>query len=176
MSELKPGLYVVFETTLGEIICQLFPDKAPKAVANFRALAEGTKEFVDSNTGARAKRPYYDGLIFHRVIPKFMIQGGCPLGMGTGGPGYQFEDELAEDLGFDHPGRLAMANAGPNTNGSQFFITVAPAKWLNRRHTIFGEVLKGEDVVDKISAVPRDRQDRPATPVVMNTVRIVEVG
>ncbi len=175
MSELKPGLYAIFETTLGKITCELFPDKAPKTVANFAGLAEGTKEFVDSKTGTRAKGRYYDGLVFHRVIPKFMIQGGCPLGVGTGGPGYQFEDEFANDLGFDRPGRLAMANSGPNSNGSQFFITVAPTDWLNHHHTIFGQVVEGQDVVEKICAVPRDRQDRPKTPVVMNTVKIAEV-
>ncbi len=175
MSDLKPGLYASFETSLGEITCELFPDKAPKTVANFTALAQGAKEFADAKTEARTKRRYYDGLIFHRVIPKFMIQGGCPLGTGTGGPGYQFEDEFVKDLGFDRPGRLAMANAGPNSNGSQYFLTVAAAKWLNQRHTIFGQVVKGQDVVDKISNVPRDRSDRPQTPVVINAVRIVEV-
>lgn len=175
MSDLKPGIYAIFETTLGEITCQLFPDRAPKTVDNFVGLANGTKEFVDIKTRKPAKTNYYDGLIFHRVIPKFMIQTGCPLGIGTGGPGYQFEDEFVDGLGFDRPGRLAMANAGPNTNGSQFFITVAPTEWLNQHHTIFGHVVKGQDVANKISAVPRDRQDRPNTPVVLNVVRIVEV-
>ena len=175
MSDLKAGLYAVFETTHGDITCRLFPDQAPKTVANFRGLAEGTKEFVDSKTGARAKRAYYDGLVFHRVIPKFMIQGGCPDGIGTGGPGYQFEDEFARDLGFDQAGKLAMGNAGPNTNGSQFFITAAPTTWLNNKHTIFGEVVQGYDVVEKIANLPRDRRDRPQTPVVMKSVKIVEV-
>jgi peptidyl-prolyl cis-trans isomerase A (cyclophilin A) len=175
MSELKPGVYAVFDTTLGEINCRLFPEKAPKAVENFTGLAKGTKEFVDPKTRQRAKRPFYDGLIFHRVIPNFMIQGGCPLGSGTGGPGYKFEDEFSPDLKFDRPGKLAMANAGPNTNGSQFFITVAATDWLNDHHTIFGEVVKGQDIVEKISRVPRDRNDRPNTLVVMNAVKIVEV-
>ena len=175
MSDLEAGLYAIFDTTLGEVTCRLFPDQAPKTVANFRGLAEGTREFVDSKSRARAKRPYYDGLIFHRVIPKFMIQAGCPDGIGTGGPGYQFEDEFSKDLGFDRHGMLAMANAGPNTNGSQFFITVAPTTWLNHKHTIFGEVVKGYDVVEKIAAVPRDRHDRPEKPVVMKSVKIVEV-
>jgi peptidyl-prolyl cis-trans isomerase A (cyclophilin A) len=175
MSELKPGVYAVFDTTLGEINCRLFPEKAPKAVENFTGLAKGTKEFVDPKTRQRAKRPFYDGLIFHRVIPNFMIQGGCPLGSGTGGPGYKFEDEFSPDLKFDRPGKLAMANAGPNTNGSQFFITVAATDWLNDHHTIFGEVVKGQDIVEKTSRVARDRNDRPNTLVVMNAVKIVEV-
>jgi len=175
MSELKPGLYVTFETTLGEFTCQLFPDQAPKTIDNFAGLANGTKEFIDPKTRKTTKRRFYDGLIFHRVIPNFMIQGGCPLGTGTGGPGYRFEDEFAESLKFDRPGRLAMANAGPNTNGSQFFITVGASEWLNNHHTIFGQVIEGQDVADKISKVPRDRQDRPKTAVVLNTVRIVSV-
>ncbi len=173
MSDLKPGLYAVLETTLGEITCELFPTKAPKTVANFVGLAQGTKEFDDPQTRKPVKRPFYDGLIFHRVIPDFMIQGGCPLGKGTGGPGYEFEDEFARDLKFDRPGKLAMANAGPNTNGSQFFITVAATDWLTNHHTIFGEVVKGQDVVDKISKTPRDSQDRPHTPVTLK-VRIVD--
>jgi peptidyl-prolyl cis-trans isomerase A (cyclophilin A) len=175
MSDLKPGHYAVFDTTLGEITCELFPDKAPVTVQNFVGLANGTKEFVDSKTRARTKRAYYDGLVFHRVIPKFMIQGGCPLGTGTGGPGYNFQDEFSKDLSFDKPGRLAMANAGPGTNGSQFFITVAPTDWLDNHHTIFGQVAKGMDVVDKIVNTPKGANDRPKTPVVMNSVKIVEV-
>ena len=175
MSELKAGHYAVFDTTLGEITCELFPDKAPVTVQNFVGLADGTKEFVDPQTHERIKRPFYNGLVFHRVIPKFMIQGGCPLGSGTGGPGYKFQDEFSDDLSFDRPGRLAMANAGPGTNGSQFFITVAPTDWLDKRHTIFGQVVKGQDVVDKIVNTPRGANDRPKTPVVMNSVKIVEV-
>jgi peptidyl-prolyl cis-trans isomerase A (cyclophilin A) len=175
MSDLKPGVYAVFDTTQGEITCELYPDKAPKTVANFLGLAEGTKDFVDPGTRQTTKRRYYDGLIFHRVIPKFMIQGGCPIGQGTGEPGYNFEDEISKDLRFDRSGRLAMANAGPNTNGSQFFITVAPTDWLNDRHTIFGQVVKGQDVVEKIANLPRGRNDKPQTPVVMNAVKIVEV-
>ena len=175
MSDLKAGLYAVFQTSEGEFTCLLFPEKAPKTVANFRGLAEGSKEFVESKTGGRAQRPYYDGLVFHRVIPQFMIQGGCPEGTGTGDPGYKFEDEFSRDLAFDKPGKLAMANAGPNTNGSQFFITKAATTWLNNKHTIFGEVVKGYEVVEKISHLPRDRRDRPQTPVVMKSVKIVEV-
>ena len=175
MSEPKPGLYATFETTLGSIICQLLADQAPKTTDNFVGLANGTKEFLDPKTQQRVKRPFYDGLIFHRVIPNFMVQGGCPLGIGNGGPGYQFEDEFVKGLGFDRPGRLAMANAGPNTNGSQFFITVTPADWLNQKHTIFGQVVEGQDVVEKISKVPRDRRDRPETPVVISAVKIAEI-
>jgi len=169
------NLYAVFDTTLGEITCRLFPEQAPKTVENFVGLANGTKEFTDPKTRQQKKARFYDGLIFHRVIPKFMIQGGCPLGTGTGGPGYKFADEFSKDLRFDRPGKLAMANAGPGTNGSQFFITLAPTDWLNQKHTIFGEVVKGQDVVEKIAAVPRDRQDRPQTPVVMKAVNILEV-
>ena len=175
MSDLKPGHYAVFDTTLGEITCELFPDKAPVTVENFVGLASGTKEFTDSQTRQHTKRPFYDGLTFHRVIPKFMIQGGCPLGSGTGGPGYKFKDEFSADLSFDRPGRLAMANAGPGTNGSQFFITVAPTDWLDNHHTIFGQVVKGQDVVNKIVSTPRGANDRPKTPVVMSAVKIVEV-
>ncbi|HUU12256.1 MAG TPA: peptidylprolyl isomerase [Terriglobia bacterium] len=175
MSELKPGLYATFETPQGDITVQLFPDRAPKTVANFVGLACGTVEYVDAKTRQRTKGRFYDGLTFHRVIPKFMIQGGCPLGNGTGGPGFQFEDEFTKGLEFDRPGMLAMANSGPNTNGSQFFITVAATKWLNSRHTIFGEVVEGQNVVEKVCAVARDRQDRPSTPVVLKTVRIEEV-
>ena len=175
MSDLKPGHYAVFDTTLGEITCELYPDQAPITVLNFVGLAQGTKEFVDPQTRERTKRPFYNGLTFHRVIPKFMIQGGCPLGSGMGGPGYKFQDEFSDDLSFDRPGRLAMANAGPGTNGSQFFITLAPTTWLNKHHTIFGQVVKGQDVVEKIVNTPRGANDRPKTAVVMNSVKIMEV-
>jgi peptidyl-prolyl cis-trans isomerase A (cyclophilin A) len=175
MSDLKPGTYAVFETSLGKITCRLFRDETPKTVENFIGLASGTKEFSDPKTRQQTKRAFYDGLVFHRVIPDFMIQGGCPLGTGTGGPGYQFEDEFVKGLAFDKPGKLAMANAGPNTNGSQFFITVAATTWLNSHHTIFGEVVEGYDVVEKISTTPRDRGDRPKTAVLLNSVKIVDV-
>jgi len=175
MSDLKPGLYTVIETTLGEITCELFPQHAPETVQNFVGLASGTKEFVDPQTRERTKRAFYDGLVFHRVIPKFMIQAGCPLGSGTGGPGYQFKDEFTDELSFDRPGRLAMANAGPGTNGSQFFITVAPTDWLDNHHTIFGQVVKGQDAVEKIVNAPRDHRDCPKTAVIMKSVKIVEV-
>ena len=175
MTDLKPGKYAIFETSQGEITCELFPQHAPQTVENFVGLATGTKEFIDPKTRKPARRPFYDGLIFHRVIPGFMIQGGCPLGTGTGGPGYQFEDEFVKGLGFDKRGTLAMANAGPGTNGSQFFITLAATSWLNNRHTIFGQVVKGQEIVERIAAVPRDRNDRPKTPVVMTAVKILDV-
>jgi len=166
------GTYAIFETSQGQITVRLFEKEAPKTVANFVDLAEGTKEFVDAPAGQKVKRPFYDGLTFHRVIPDFMIQGGCPLGNGTGGPGYDFADEFHASLRHDRAGKLSMANAGPNTNGSQFFITVAATPWLDNRHTIFGEVVEGQDVALKISTLPRDASDRPRTPVVVQKVRI----
>jgi peptidyl-prolyl cis-trans isomerase A (cyclophilin A) len=175
MKDPKPGLYAIFETSEGDFVCRLFPDKTPKTVENFVGLAGGTKEFRDATTRKPARRPYYDGLVFHRVIPNFMIQGGCPESSGRGGPGYQFADEFAKDLAFDQPGKLAMANSGPNTNGSQFFITTAATTWLNRKHTIFGEVVEGMEIVNRISNLPRDRSDRPHKPVVMKSVKIEEV-
>ena len=170
-----PGTYAVFDTTLGTMVCKLFPDKAPKTVDNFVGLAEGTKPFKDPKTGAQVKRPFYDGLIFHRVIPNFMIQGGCPLGQGTGGPGYTFEDEFGAGLTFAKPGILAMANSGPGTNGSQFFITVAPTPWLQNHHSIFGEVVDGEIVLAKIANAPRDSRDKPTTPIVINKLTIERI-
>ena len=175
MTDQKPGKYAILETSQGDITCELFPQHAPETVANFVGLATGTKEFTDPKTHKPVQRPFYDGLIFHRVIPEFMIQGGCPLGTGTGGPGYQFKDEFAKGVEFDKPGKLAMANAGPGTNGSQFFITLAPTAWLNNRHTIFGQVVKGQEVVEKIAALPRDRNDRPKITVVIKSVKIVDV-
>ncbi len=170
-----PGTYAIFETSLGSIVCRLFEKEAPKTVENFMGLAEGSKEFRDARGGQKVKRPFYNSLIFHRVIPDFMIQGGCPLGTGTGGPGYSFADEFHPSLRHDRPGKLSMANAGPNTNGSQFFITVAATPWLDNRHTIFGEVVEGQDVAVKISALPRDSSDRPRQPVVIQKVRIERV-
>ncbi|HET6412688.1 MAG TPA: peptidylprolyl isomerase [Anaeromyxobacter sp.] len=140
-----------FHTSLGEIVVRLLPEKAPKTVANFVGLAEGTREWKDPRSGQAVKRPLYAGTVFHRVIPEFMIQGGDPLGTGTGGPGYRFEDEIGPDNRFDRPGLLAMANSGANTNGSQFFITEVPTPHLNRGHTIFGEVVKGLELVQKIA-------------------------
>jgi peptidyl-prolyl cis-trans isomerase A (cyclophilin A) len=171
-----PGTYAVIETSLGPIVCQLFNKETPKTVENFTGLAEGTKEFQDIKTGKPTKRPFYDGLIFHRVIPQFMIQGGCPLGTGTAGPGYQFEDEIVPSLTFDRPGRLAMANSGPNTNGSQFFITQVPTPWLNGHHTIFGQVVEGQNVVDKIVGVERGPGDKPVTDVVIKKISITRVA
>ena len=170
------GMYAIFETSEGNIVVKLFEKEAPKTVENFVGLAEGTKEFTDAKTGKKAKRNFYDGLVFHRVIPKFMIQGGCPLGTGTGDPGYRFADEFHPSLKHSKAGKLSMANAGPGTNGSQFFITVAATPWLDNKHAIFGEVVEGQDVADKISNVPRDSGDRPKTPVVMNKVRIERVS
>jgi peptidyl-prolyl cis-trans isomerase A (cyclophilin A) len=170
-----PGTYAVLETSQGSMVCRLFEKEAPKTVANFVELAEGMREFSDPRTGQKTKRPFYDGLTFHRVIPDFMIQGGCPLGTGTGGPGYRFADEFHPSLRHDAPGKLSMANAGPGTNGSQFFVTVAATPWLDNRHTIFGEVVEGQDVAVKISQVARDSSDRPRTPVVLQHVRIERV-
>lgn len=174
-SKREPGLYAIFETSMGKITVQLYEKEAPKTVANFVGLAEGTKEWTDPKTGKPVKKPFYDGLIFHRVLPKFMIQGGDPLGNGTGGPGYRFEDEFSPNLKFDRPGRLAMANSGPNTNGSQFFITEVPTDWLSNRHTIFGQVVEGQDLVDKIARVPQDEKmgNRPLTPVVIEKLTIL---
>nr|WP_239579908.1 peptidylprolyl isomerase [Microlunatus panaciterrae] len=161
-------------TNHGDIVINLFPDHAPKTVENFVGLASGTKEYADAKTGQKTTGKYYDGLTFHRVIDGFMIQGGCPLGTGTGGPGYEFADEFHPELVFNKPYLLAMANAGANTNGSQFFITVGPTPHLNRRHTIFGEVADqaSRDVVDAIASVSTDRGDRPTSPVVIETVEI----
>jgi peptidyl-prolyl cis-trans isomerase A (cyclophilin A) len=172
----EPGLYAVIYTSMGNIVCRLFDKDAPKAVANFRGLATGTKAWTDPATGATKHTPLYSGTTFHRVIPGFMIQGGDPTGTGTGSPGYQFEDEVSSNHALDHPGILAMANSGPNTNGSQFFITVAPTPWLNGKHTIFGDVVSGQDVVDAISKVPRDDQDKPLTPVKITRISIRRVG
>ena len=170
------GTYAIFETSQGNIVVKLFEKEAPKTVANFVGLAEGTKEFTNERTGQKEKRPFYDGLVFHRVIPQFMIQGGCPQGSGTGGPGYKFADEFHPSLKHSKAGRLSMANAGPGTNGSQFFITVAETSWLDNRHSIFGEVVEGQDVANKISNVPRDGSDRPKTPVVINKLKIERVA
>lgn len=144
-------IHATFQTSAGDIVVKLLPEKAPKTVENFLGLAEGTREWTDPRSGQKVKSPLYDGTVFHRVIPEFMIQGGDPLGTGTGGPGYKFGDEIGPDNKFDRPGLLAMANAGPNTNGSQFFITEVPTPHLNRGHTIFGEVVKGGDLIAKIA-------------------------
>ena len=172
----QPGAYAIFNTSEGNIVCRLFEKDAPKTVQNFTELAEGKREWVHPNTRKKSSDRLYDGTIFHRVIPNFMIQGGDPQGTGMGGPGYQFEDETrGSSYKFDKPGKLAMANSGPNTNGSQFFITVAPTDWLTGKHTIFGEVIEGQDVVDKIANLPRGRQDRPNKDVKVQSVEIERV-
>jgi peptidyl-prolyl cis-trans isomerase A (cyclophilin A) len=165
-------LTATLRTNQGDIVVRLYPDHAPKTVRNFVELAQGTREWTDPRTRQSSKDKLYDGTIFHRVIPGFMIQGGDPLGTGTGGPGYKFGDECHPDLTFSRPYLLAMANAGPGTNGSQFFITTVPTPWLTGKHTIFGEVVQGSDVVDKISNIRTDSQDRPATDVVIESVEI----
>jgi peptidyl-prolyl cis-trans isomerase A (cyclophilin A) len=154
--------FAAFDTTEGQFKVKLYADKTPRTVENFVTLADGTK------TG----KPFFDGTIFHRVIPNFMIQGGDPEGTGRGGPGYRFADEFHPDLRHSKPGLLSMANAGPNTNGSQFFVTVAATPWLDKKHSIFGEVTEGYEVVKKISEVPRDAQDRPLKEVRVNSVKI----
>jgi peptidyl-prolyl cis-trans isomerase A (cyclophilin A) len=162
----------ILKTNRGDITVNLFPNHAPKTVANFTGLATGEKAYSTPNNRSG---PFYDGLTFHRVIENFMIQGGCPLGSGTGGPGYQFEDEIHPELVFDKPYLLAMANAGPGTNGSQFFITTAETPWLNRKHTIFGEVADqaSREVVDQINTTPTGAGDRPVEPVVIDSLQIV---
>jgi peptidyl-prolyl cis-trans isomerase A (cyclophilin A) len=167
-------LFATLRTNHGDIEVKLFPNHTPKTVANFVELAEGTREWTDPRTGAKSQERLYDGTVFHRVISGFMIQGGDPLGTGTGGPGYQFGDEFHPDLAFDRPYLLAMANAGPGTNGSQFFITVAPTSWLNRKHTIFGEVSgpAGRKVVDEIVGTEVASTDRPIEDVVIESVQI----
>ena len=171
-----PGLYATFETTEGDVTCRLFEKDAPKTVANFTELAEGKREWTHPNTRKKTTDRLYDGTVLHRVIPNFMIQGGDPQGTGMGGPGYQFEDETkGSPHKFDKSGKLAMANSGPNTNGSQFFITVAETNWLTGKHTIFGEVVEGQDVVDKITKVARNAQDRPVKEIKVNAVKIERV-
>src|ERR1039457_6001793 len=168
-----PGLFATFDTSEGTIVVRLFEKEAPKTVKNFVDLAEGKREWTHPGTKKKSSDPLYNGTIFHRVIPNFMIQGGDPMGSGFGGPGYQFEDETkGSPHRFDKPGKLAMANSGPNTNGSQFFITVANTDWLSGKHTIFGEVVEGYEVVEKISKVAKNRQDRPNKDVVVKSVKI----
>jgi peptidyl-prolyl cis-trans isomerase A (cyclophilin A) len=166
--------YATLVTSKGEIKARLFGDTAPKTVENFIGLATGGKPWVHPRTREQRNDSLYAGTIFHRVIPDFMIQGGDPLGTGTGGPGYRFEDEVNGGPSFDGPGYLAMANAGPNTNGSQFFVTVAATPWLDGKHTIFGKVVQGQDVADAISKVPTFR-DKPNADIVLEEVRIEQV-
>jgi peptidyl-prolyl cis-trans isomerase A (cyclophilin A) len=172
------GPTAIFDTSMGRITCKLFDKQAPKTVANFIGLAEGTKDWTDPATHQKMhNKRFYDGTTFHRVIPEFMIQGGDPTGTGTGDPGYMFEDEFDPNLNFDVPGRLAMANSGPNTNGSQFFITEVPTEHLNQKHTIFGQCDDSSILVVKsIARVPRDDNDKPIEPVILKKVTIVSAG
>ena len=172
--KLEKKMKAIIETSMGNIEVELFAEESPITVENFVGLAEGKKEFIDPKTGEKTKRRFYDGLTFHRVIPEFMIQGGCPLGTGTGGPGYKFQDETDNGLAFDKPGLLAMANAGPNTNGSQFFITEVKTPWLTGHHTIFGQVVSSKDleIVKKIARVDSDLSDKPLDDVIIKKIII----
>jgi peptidyl-prolyl cis-trans isomerase A (cyclophilin A) len=173
----QPGTYAVLKTSEGTIVCKLFEKEAPKTVANFIELAEGKREWTHPVSRAKSTDKLYDGTVFHRVIPDFMIQGGDPTATGMGDPGYFFNDEIVADLNFDVAGRLAMANAGPNTNGSQFFITVTPQPSLDQHYTIFGQCDPNSALVaDSIAQVPRGRQDKPIEPVYLNKVTIVQPG
>jgi peptidyl-prolyl cis-trans isomerase A (cyclophilin A) len=172
------GLFATLHTTAGPIRIELLPNHAPKTVRNFVELAEGSRAYTDPRTGSPGNGPYYDGTVFHRVISGFMIQAGDPTGTGRGGPGYEFEDEIHPDLQFDRPYLLAMANAGPRTNGSQFFVTVAPTSWLNGKHTIFGEVADDDSrkVVDSIAATRTGPGDKPPQDIVVQRVEIERTG
>ena len=176
MDDARAGteLFAKFDTTEGAIVVRLFTKDAPKTVENFVGLATGEKQWTHPGTGEAMKgKPLYDGTIFHRCIKDFMIQGGDPLGRGTGGPGFKFADEFQSKRRFDKPGLLAMANSGPNTNGSQFFITVIPTTWLNDKHTIFGEVIEGQNVVEKVAnVIPKGPGDKPRTDVVVKKLTI----
>lgn len=172
----KPGTYARFDTSAGRFLVRLFDEEAPRTVANFVGLAEGTREWIHPATRQKTTAPFYDGLVFHRVIAGFVIQGGDPLGDGTGGPGYRFADEFHPALRHDRPGILSMANAGPDTNGSQFFITLAPTPHLDNRHSVFGVVVEGLDVVQRIGQVPTGPRDRPVEDVVIRSVTIERVA
>src|ERR1700750_1107044 len=172
VNRMTDTLTATLRTNQGTVVVRLFPDHAPKTVRNFVELAEGGRQWTDPGTGQATTGRLYDGTIFHRVIPDFMIQGGDPLGTGRGGPGYKFGDEIHPDLAFDRPYLLAMANAGPGTNGSQFFVTTVPTPWLNGKHTIFGEVIDGADVVDRISRLKTASQDRPVEDVILESVTV----
>ncbi|HEY2385266.1 MAG TPA: peptidylprolyl isomerase [Terriglobia bacterium] len=180
-AKLPPGVYAHFSTSLGDFTCELYEKQSPVTVANFIGLAQGTKTYTDPRTNKKTTgKPFFDGTLFHRIIDGFMIQGGDPLGTGTGGPGYEFKNENAPGLTFDKEGRLAMANAGPNTNGSQFFVTLAPVTQLNGGYTIFGQVVEGMDVVHKIGKVPvkaggGGERSSPTTPVMLKKVTIERV-
>jgi len=161
-----------FQTNLGDFKVRLFADQAPNTVENFTSLAEGTREFEDPSTGTLTTRPFYDGLIFHRIIENFMIQGGCPIGKGFGGPGYKFADEFHPELRHNKAGILSMANSGPNTNGSQFFITLAPTPHLDDAHTVFGEVTEGMDIISKIGSASTGAQDKPTEDILIEKISI----
>ena len=168
-------LYAHFTTSEGKFTARLFDQETPNTVANFRGLAEGTKEWTDPRSGKKVKQPYFDGTIFHRVIDGFMIQGGDPLGQGTGGPGYTFADEFHPKLRHAKAGILSMANRGPNTNGGQFFITLAPTPWLDNKHSVFGEIVEGMDVVARIGSTPTSKPgDRPIKPITIESLKIDE--
>jgi peptidyl-prolyl cis-trans isomerase A (cyclophilin A) len=170
---LGKGLYAVFETTLGDMICRLEEEKTPETVKNFVGLATGEKEYTDPRTNKKSNEPFYDGTVFHRIIKDFMVQGGDRLGQGTGGPGYRFKDEFDSSLRHTGPGVLSMANAGPNTNGSQFFITLVPTPWLDGKHSVFGKLVKGEDVLKKLGNVSTGPMDRPREEVGIKKLRVV---
>jgi peptidyl-prolyl cis-trans isomerase A (cyclophilin A) len=175
--ELTKGMYAIFNTSEGKITVRLFPEQAPITVANFTDLAEGKREWTHPVTGIKSSSKLYDGTVFHRVIKDFMVQGGDPAGTGMGGPGYRFQDETkGSPHRFDKAGKLAMANAGPGTNGSQFFITTVATEWLTGKHTIFGEVIEGQDIAEKITNVPRTSQDKPHKPVVLESVVIERIA
>ena len=172
---MTPGVYARFDTSEGQFLVRLHHDRVPKTVENFVGLAEGTKEYTDPRDNTKKTGKYYDGIVFHRVIDGFMIQGGDPLGQGVGGPGYKFADEFHPTLRHDKAGILSMANSGPNTNGSQFFITLGPTPHLDNKHSVFGEVIEGLDVVRRIGQVKTGPRDRPAKDVVINSVTIERV-
>ena len=166
-------LYAHFTTSEGNFTARLFDAETPNTVANFTGLADGSKEWTDPRSGQRVKQPYYNGTVFHRVIADFMIQGGDPLGQGTGGPGYNFGDEFRPTLRHSKAGILSMANRGPNTNGGQFFITLVPTPWLDDKHSIFGEIVEGMDVVKKIGSTPTSKPgDKPLKPITVQSVTI----
>lgn len=174
--ELEKGLYAIIMTSKGDITCKLYEEEVPRMVDNFVGLATGTEEHLDYKEKKWVKGKFYDGLIFHRVIPNFMIQSGCPFGSGFGGAGSRIEDQFHPSLKHDKPGVLSMANSGPNTNSSQFFITVAPTPWLDGKHSIFGQVVDGMNVVNEIANVPRDEHDKPKEPVIIKTIEIKQVN
>ncbi len=170
------GIYATIETSMGNITCVLYYEQAPVTVSNFVGLSEGTREFLDPKTKQTVKRPFYNGLIFHRIIKNFVIQAGCPLGNGTGGPGYEFMDEINENLKHDSIGILSMANSGPNTNGSQFFITLAPQTHLDGHYSVFGKVIEGLDILQKIGNVATDQNDKPKNDVSIKKINIIRTG